>query len=152
MTRILLLSHAPLASAMLAVAQHVFPDCAPGVIALDVDPADTPDQVDDKLRHHLDGLFAGEPVLILVDAFGASPCNAAVRVADGQRVRVVAGLNVPMLWRTLCYCEESLPELVERATAGGAQGVMPVSAPGQQHQSTAPACPANDQVQHRHQQ
>ena len=41
--------------------------------------------------------------LILTDVFGATPCNVAQRLADGVQVKVVAGVNVPMLWRSLCY-------------------------------------------------
>ena len=47
------------------------------------------------------------------------------------RVRVVAGANVPMLWRTLCYgTNESLDTLVTRAVAGAKQGVLAVVLPG----------------------
>ena len=56
--------------------------------------------------------------LILTDVFGATPCNVAQRLADGVQVKVVAGVNVPMLWRSLCYADESLDALVARAVAG----------------------------------
>ena len=44
-----------------------------------------------------------------------------------MRARVVAGVNVPMLWRALCYADEPLEELVTRAVDGGTQGVMQVA-------------------------
>ena len=47
--------------------------------------------------------IAAPDVLIFTDVFGATPCNVAQRLADGVQVKVVAGVNVPMLWRTLCY-------------------------------------------------
>jgi PTS system mannose-specific IIA component len=89
-------------------------------------------------------------VLILADVFGATPCNAALAAADGVRVRVVAGVNVPMLWRTLCYQDKPLDDLVNRAVAGAGQGVMHVAVPRRQNQ----AVPAHhhDQVEHHHQQ
>lgn len=151
MTRIVLLAHKPLASALRDVATHVFPDCAGGVEAIDVDPSATPDALEVTLRERLEAGPA-EDVLILVDAFGATPCNAAMRLADGARVRVVAGVNVPMLWRTLCYRTESLSALVERALAGAVQGVMHVAETRRQNQSTSGGSPSNDQVQHSHQQ
>ena len=59
-----------------------------------------------------------------------------VRQLTGQRVRVVAGVNVPMLWRTLCYgTKEPVDALVERAIAGATQGVMPVTASPPQNQA-----------------
>jgi mannose PTS system EIIA component len=33
-------------------------------------------------------------------------------------------VNVPMLWRTLCYASEPLDALIGRALAGATQGVM----------------------------
>ena len=65
---------------------------------------------------------------MLVDVFGATPCNAALRLADPATVRVVAGVNVPMMWRALCYADEPLDALVARAVTGASQGVMPLAA------------------------
>jgi PTS system ascorbate-specific IIA component len=101
------------------------------------------------LRTRLDAR-QDEDTLVLVDAFGATPCNVAQRVADGVRVRVVAGVNVPMLWRTLCYRHETLEALVDRAVAGATQGVMHVAVTRRQNQS--PGAGAHDQVQHSHHQ
>lgn len=151
MTRILLLAHAPLASALREVAAHVFPECGRGLEAMDVDATTAPEALEAELRSCVK---AGEPgeVLILVDAFGATPCNAAMKVADGVQVRVVAGVNVPMLWRTLCYRTESLASLVDKAMAGAVQGVMHVAESRRQNQSTSVGSLTNDQVQHSHQQ
>lgn len=149
MTRILLLAHAPFATALRDVAAHVFPECVAGLQAIDVLPTQGVDDVETALKDLLQA-SSGEDTLILVDAFGATPCNAAHRVADGVHVRVVAGVNVPMLWRTLCYRQEALEPLVERAVAGAIQGVMHVPVARRQNQSSGVV--AHDQVQHSHQQ
>lgn len=150
MTRILLLAHDPLASALKSVAAHAFPDCAADLVALDVAPTATLDSLEDELRRRL--AEPGDDWLVLVDAFGATPCNAALRAADGVRARVVSGVNVPMLWRALCYRSEGLDALVERATTGAVQGVMQISAPRRQNQSSLVDTAAHDQVDHHHQQ
>lgn len=151
MTRLLLVAHAPLASALLRVAEHVFPDCSSGVEAIDVEAGADSVEIDSALQRHL-ARFADEPTLVLVDVFGATPCNAATRAADGRRVRVVAGVNVPMLWRTLCYQGEDLDALVERAVAGGGLGVMHVAVPLRQNQSANAFDTGHDQVKHSDQQ
>jgi len=148
MPAILIIAHAPLASSLQAVAAHVYPDCGRQLAALDVDPAASPEQVVVQAREALAAL-GGSEALILVDVFGATPSNAALEVADGVHVRVVAGVNVPMLWRTLCYSTLGLDELVARAVAGGSQGVMQVGAVRQQNQALSPAI--DDQVKHHHQ-
>ena len=138
MPSLLIIAHAPLASALRAVAQHVYPDCAAALAVLDV-PADMPvDEVEVRAVALLAAMGAAE-VLILTDVFGATPCNVAQRLADGLRIRVVTGVNVPMLWRSLCYAGESLDALVARALAGGIQGAMQVSPSRPQNQARTPA-------------
>jgi PTS system mannose-specific IIA component len=107
MPGLLILAHAPLASALKAVAEHAFPDCAAKLGALDVLPTMPVEEVEALGRAMLAQLAAPD-VLIFTDVFGATPCNIAQRLADDVRVKVVAGVNVPMLWRTLCYPHESL--------------------------------------------
>ena len=133
MTGLLILAHAPLASALKAVAEHAFPDCAGQVGALDVLPTMPVEEVEALGRTMLEQL-ASPDLLIFTDVFGATPCNIAQRLADGIHVKVVAGVNVPMLWRTLCYTQESLESLVARALAGATQGVMPVATARPQNQ------------------
>lgn len=149
MPAILILAHAPLASSLRTVAAHVYPDCGNGLFAVDVDPGASAEQVEALVRERLAALVQGD-VLILADVFGATPCNVALRVADGVHVRVVAGVNVPMLWRTLCYAHEPLDALVARAVAGATQGVMQVAVPRRQNQATPPF--GHDQDDHQHQQ
>jgi PTS system ascorbate-specific IIA component len=133
MPGLLILAHAPLASALKAVAEHAFPDCAARVGALDVLPTMPVEEIESLGRAMLEQMPERD-VLIFTDVFGATPCNVAQRLADGVHVKVVAGVNVPMLWRTLCYPAESLESLVARALAGATQGVMPVATARPQNQ------------------
>ena len=151
MAQILIVAHAPLASSLRTVAQHVYPDCGAQLMAVDVLPGASLADVEEQLLQALQSPpLAGFEVLILVDVFGATPCNAALAAADGVRSRVVAGVNVPMLWRTLCYAEQPLDDLVNRAVAGATQGVMHVSVPRRQNQQAHTV--SHDQVQYHHQQ
>ncbi|ODU06721.1 MAG: hypothetical protein ABS84_17090 [Rubrivivax sp. SCN 71-131] len=129
MTRILVLAHSPLASALREVAMHTFPECAATMETVDVEPTQDAAALEAVLRQRLAAAGA-EDTLILVDAYGATPCNVALRVADGVRVRVVSGVNVPMLWRSLCYRHESLGALAQRALSGAVNGIMAL-APGE---------------------
>lgn len=149
MAGLLIIAHAPLASALKAVAQHVFPDCAATLEAVDVGPEMTPEDIEERAAALL-ARVRGPEALVMTDVFGATPCNVAQKLADGAQVRVVTGVNVPMLWRTLCYAAEPLDALVTRAVAGATQGVMQVASTRPQNQ--APPTKNNDQVDHHHQQ
>jgi len=142
---LLLIAHAPLASALAAVAGHCYSE--PRIEAIDVGPTLGVEDVESLARDAIARLGSSE-VLILTDVFGATPCNAAQRVADGVGIRVVAGVNVPMLWRSLCYLREPLDALVTRAVAGAAQGVVQVAHTRPQNQAPIP----NDPNDSRHQQ
>ena len=135
MTTVLIIAHAPLASALREVAQHAYPDCAADVEALDVARDASAEQVEADART-LIGLRADTDTLVFTDVFGATPCRGATLLLGSPRVRVVAGVNVPMLWRTLCYgAKEPLDALVARAVAGATQGVMPVTVSPPQNQA-----------------
>jgi len=149
MPGLLIIAHAPLASSLKAVAQHTFPDCGRRLEALDVLPEETIEEIEVKARALL-AQVSNPDALIFTDVFGATPCNVAQRLADGVHVKVIAGVNVPMLWRSLCYGGESLDALVAIAVAGATQGVMQVAVSRPQNQSSRPG--AHDQEQHQHQQ
>ncbi len=149
MTAVLIVAHAPLASALQAVAQHVYADCGLPVLALDVPPAATAESVRTQARAMM--AAGGEADwLVLTDVFGATPCNAVQTLAEQAHVRVVCGVNVPMLWRALCYAGEPLDALAARAVGGAIQGVLAVSSTRPQNQS--PLATDRDPNDHHHQQ
>ena len=133
-TGILIIAHAPLASALRACVLHVYPDAANAVLALDVAPQDSPDQSLDYAKALLLTLGALD-ALVLTDVFGATPCNVAQKLIDGQHSKLVAGVNLPMLLRTVNYRQETLDTLVTRAVAGGTQSIVQVAVTAPQNQS-----------------
>lgn len=126
---ILLIAHAPLASALRQCVAHVFPDQLAGVLALDVQASVSADASLAQARDLL-ARFGGRPVLLLTDMLGATPCNVACRLAQevgaDNGARLVAGVNLSMLLRAVTYRGEVLPLLVDKALAGGAQGIVEV--------------------------
>lgn len=123
MPNLLVIAHAPLASALRQVAEHTFPDCAPTLTVLDVHPGMCAEDVEAEAR----ALMAQARVpdwLVLTDVFGATPSNGALRLA-GEQVQVLSGVSVPMLWRTLCYAgQKPLTELARRAMQGAVSGIV----------------------------
>lgn len=69
-------------------------------------------------------LDTGAGVLVLTDLYGATPSNAARRLAARPGCRVVAGLSLPMLVRVLNYPNLPLEELAQKALSGGRDGVL----------------------------
>jgi len=85
---------------------------------------------------------------VMTDIYGATPSNIAQKLVNATDHKLVVGVNLPMLIRTVCYLDESLDNLVQRALSGGVKGVMQLasSAPLYQVDKT------NDSNQYNHQQ
>jgi mannose PTS system EIIA component len=137
MNAILIIAHAPLAHALRQCALHVFPDCGPDVAAIDVQPNLPPEETLATARIAMEQLAGpGRPgVLVLTDIFGATPSNVAQKLVDGVGSRLITGVNLPMLLRSVSYRNEPLEALVSRAVVGGTQGVMQVAITAPQNQS-----------------
>jgi len=151
MNAILLIAHAPLANALRQCALHVFPECGPCVMAIDVQPNLSPEETLGTARIALDQLSRQahiQGVLVLADIFGATPSNVAQKLVDGVSSRLITGVNLPMLLRAVSYRHESLDTLVSRAVIGGTQGVMQVAITAPQNQSRR----NHDQDKNDHQQ
>ena len=131
----LIIAHAPLASALQTVARHAFPDAGLPLEALDVTPQMSPEEVAAR-AHELLRRVRSPQAMIFTDVFGATPSNVALGLADAQ-VKVVTGISVPMLWRTLCHAgSKPLDALVECAVAGGKNGAMAVASAPVQNQAS----------------
>ena len=131
MVGILVIAHAPLASALSRCAEHVYtcdPNTRRELRALDVDSSADLAQTVAQARALAREVDRGEGVLILTDAFGATPGNVAAQLAESDRVAVLAGVNLPMLLRAVCYRGGALEEVTEKALVGGRQGMLKVDA------------------------
>lgn len=124
--RIFIVAHAPLAQALKACAMHVYPECAAEVLALDVKADDTPEQSLQAAQQLWVDVPNGD-VLVLTDVLGATPANIAQQWARERKAKIIAGVNLPMLLRSVCYRHEPIEGLVQRAMTGGALGVVEIS-------------------------
>ena len=133
MVAIVVIAHQPLAGALVAAARHVYSrdPCAASrqLAGLDVPPDADVGAALGQARALVEQVDRGQGVLVLTDMPGATPGNVAARLAQAGRVAVVAGVNMPMLLRSLCYCDASLEELVSKALAGGATEIQPLAPP-----------------------
>ena len=123
---ILIVAHAPLASALRSCVLHVFPEVADSLHAVDVKADEPPEATLAQVRASVQA-FANRSVLVLTDVLGATPCNIAQKMVDGQHCKMVAGVNLPMLLRTVNYRHESMDALIARALTGGAQCIVEVT-------------------------
>jgi PTS system mannose-specific IIA component len=134
MNSILIIAHAPLASALRSAALHAFPDAASRVAVIDVPPNQAPDVTLGMARALLHTAAQGlgmTGTLVMSDVFGATPCNVAKQLVtepvERGQVRCVAGTSLPMLFRAITYWDEPLAVMVEKALLGGTLGAIAVT-------------------------
>jgi len=128
MIGILVVSHEPLGTALLHCTRHIFGRLPSQLAALDVIPDEDPEVAVVSARELLKRINDGSGVLVLTDVWGATPSRVASRLAQVDRVAVLAGVNLPMLVKGLTDRRRPQPlgELVGRLLVGGREAVVQV--------------------------
>ena len=121
---ILLITHNNVGAVLLQTAISVLGVCPLSTSTIDAPPDCEPDEIYSDARRAADRLDQGDGVLVLTDLYGATPCNIACRLRNEYRVKVVTGVNLPMLIRILNYPGLNLIELTDKALSGGRDGIL----------------------------
>ncbi|MDA8110544.1 MAG: PTS fructose transporter subunit IIA [Betaproteobacteria bacterium] len=124
MVGILIISHGALGEALIHAASHVLGKRPLRVRQVGLTVHDDPEAILPLARELVRQLDEGDGVLVLVDIYGASPGNIAMKLLELDRVEGVAGVNLPMLVRALTYRDQPLATVVEKALSGGHEGVV----------------------------
>lgn len=124
MIGILIIAHGTLGESLIDCASHVMGGKPPFLSCVAVEKHDDPASLIQKAQAIIPQLDQGDGVLVLSDMYGATPCNVVTKLIEPNRVQGVAGVNLPMLVRTLTYRDVALTELVEKALSGGRDGVV----------------------------
>lgn len=100
MFQILLVSHAPFASATLETVRHILGDSLP-LYAIDIGAQEAPDTAQDRFSQRLEALLVDGEVLILADFLGGTPSNIILpRLSDGD-VEIITGYNLPLVFKAV---------------------------------------------------
>jgi len=118
---LLLVTHAGIASALLAQARRILNDPMVGVRAFEA--GDTGRAEAAALGRELASADLGAGVLVLTDLPGATPANLARGLA-APGVRLVSGLSLPMLIRAWNYRAQPLDELTRLALEGARKAAV----------------------------
>ncbi len=131
---LLLVSHNHIGIEMLNTARQMLAHCPLPTKVLDIRITDTTDDIRQRLQERLTGLDQGNGILILTDMFGSTPSNLACAVSEHNNIRIISGLNLPMLIRVLNYPDLSLEKLEQKAITGGKEGVARCTLTGVNHE------------------
>ena len=111
MIGILIIAHGSFGQNLVECAKHVIGNEPRQVAFLAVNNQDDPNDLLPIAQSLVAELNEGDGVLVLSDMYGATPCNIVSKLLSPGIVEGVAGVNMPMIVRTMTYRHESLMAL-----------------------------------------
>ncbi|MCK4608592.1 MAG: PTS mannose transporter subunit IIA [Gammaproteobacteria bacterium] len=121
---ILIISHGNTGSALVETATKAFHELPLTTTAVNVESNTDPDVLLPKLQRLINNISQTDGVLILTDLMGSTPSNIAKALQKNANIRIISGLNLPMLMKIMNYPDLSLNELAAKAINGGREGVI----------------------------
>lgn len=121
---LLIISHSGIGPALLGTTTHMLGGCPMNAKLLTASRESEPEDLMADAQELLDLLDEGDGVLVLTDLFGSTPSNIANRLGEFHQVRIISGMNLPMLVRVLNYPQLDLDTLAQKAVTGGRDGVF----------------------------
>jgi len=125
---IIVVSHGTMAEGMLDAARMIVGPLD-GILPVSLKEADATEDLMGRIEQAVNQVDSGDGILILVDAFGASPFNASARLAmRRQDIELISGMNLPMLMELAISREGmNLDELVKIALEAGTTSIRTLS-------------------------
>lgn len=127
MISLLIITHETLGSAYTCLTKHFFPNINLDYIhILNVEPTENHEDIISRAQTLLPEINRGHGVLILTDIFGATPCNAAMKLVAPNQSAMISGLNAPMLVKAINYSQKynDLNQFVEIVKQAGIDGIL----------------------------
>lgn len=122
---VLLITHGRLGEDLLDTATGIFGGCPARAQAVGVQNDAPWDPLLRTVEQRAAQLDKGDGVLVLTDLYGSTPANLALALlARRPGLRVLAGVNLPMLVRALSYAALDLDQVTDKALLGGRDGVL----------------------------
>ncbi len=103
MIGVLVISHEPLGTSLIHCTRHIFGRMPPQLAALDVIPDEDPAEAIEAAQTLCSRINDGSGVIVLTDILGATPSRIAAALAEPKKVVVLAGVNLPLLVKTLTH-------------------------------------------------
>ena len=121
---VLIITHDRLGEVLLHNTKHILGVCPLQTRTLNVPFNADPDELLGTAQDLVTALDEGDGVLVLTDLYGATPSNIAHRLLTLPAVKIVTGVNMPMMMRIMNYPGLRIEKLAETAIDGGKEGIF----------------------------
>lgn len=120
---ILLVTHQKIASSLLEVALTIVNDNLKNIEYIEIPMDASLNSMEDEIHNKLDKLDTENGILILTDMYGGTPSNLANKFIKNKNIKLISGLNLPMLVKIINYRKLSLDDLILKALSGGKDSI-----------------------------
>ncbi len=120
----IILTHRDIGQQMVNVVEETLGVKCPSMTALSIYPNQSIEQSIGQVDLHRAAFDEGDGMIIFTDLYGATPGNIACQLLELPSIKVITGVNLPMLLKAQSYAELPLDELVEKVIEGGKQGII----------------------------
>lgn len=118
MIGIVIVAHGGLAREYLAAAEHVLGKLT-NVEAIRTQAEEDRNAKQSEICQAADRVDQGDGVVVVVDMFGSSPSNLALKACSGSGRRIMYGANLPMLVKLAKSRHKPLDKAVDLAVTAG---------------------------------
>jgi len=125
MVGLLIITHNNVGAALFDAATSVLGSCPLPYEILSVAKNSDPEKRLQKAQKYMEKLNQSGGVLVITDMYGSTPSNIACKLA-ADNVKIITGINLPMLVRVMNYPSLPLDKLTHKAVSGGQNGVIVV--------------------------
>lgn len=136
MIGVLILGQKDLAEGLIRAVEHMFGSKPPAIEAAGITYNESPEQIADLVRRQLRLVDRGKGTIILADVFGTTHTNVARHFLKQGQIELISGASLPMVLRTLTYRNLKMDELIDRALAGGFNGIICATNPAAEERNS----------------
>lgn len=127
---VLLVTHPGVGDALLTTAESILGELPLGTATISPTEDETIEAMHQRADLLMQQIDDGNGILILTDAYGATPGNLAVALGQMHDYPVITGLNLPMLLRVMNYPCLPVATLAEKAIQAAQESILEATARG----------------------
>ncbi len=124
---ILLVTHPGVGDSLIDTTKTILGELPLACISISPRDEETIEAMHGRAREALIELDEGAGILVLTDAYGATPGNLAVALGQMHDYPVVTGLNLPMLLRVMNYPYLPVTTLAEKAMQAAQESILQIT-------------------------
>ncbi len=135
---VLIITHRGIGKALLDTAIGLLGRCPLPTEILNVSPNGDAESLHGEAVRLMQQVNRGSGVLVLTDLYGSTPSNLSATLKEFPDIRIISGINLPMLIKIFNYPNLELEMLQQKALSGGRESILSFDNPKREQSTQEP--------------